>query len=133
MSAVSTAPRIGSTPSVDQRVDRVLRWEGCFNVRDLGGLEISDGRQIRWGALVRSDIPSRLSENGRAALVAHGVTSIVDLRFVDEVASDWDRYPFKGDDDDARPLYRNGPFHEWGADGPDETRIAAYRAAQTRA
>ena len=112
-------------------VSRVLEWEGCYNVRDLGGLPTRDGRRVRWGALVRSDIPTRLTAKGRRALVQHGISSIVDLRFSDEVTLDWDRYPFKGQG--GGPAYSNVPFHEWGSTGPDETTIAAYRAAATRA
>lgn len=61
-------------------IDRRLTWDGCFNVRDLGGLPTSDGRLIRHGALVRADKVGGLSADGWAALVAHGVRTIVDLR-----------------------------------------------------
>src|SRR5215216_3684747 len=74
---------------------RILTWEGCFNVRDLGGLATSGGQHIRWGALVRSDIPTRLTEAGRLALVDHGVRTVVDLRFPGEVEDDWHAYPFQ--------------------------------------
>jgi protein-tyrosine phosphatase len=69
----------------EQRVRR-LTWEGCLNARDLGGYPTLDGRETRWGAIVRSDNPAELTAAGRAALVAHGVRSIVDLRTPDEVA-----------------------------------------------
>jgi protein-tyrosine phosphatase len=111
---------------------RILDWEGCYNVRDLGGLITSDGHRVRWGALVRSDIPTRLTERGRAALVAHGIRSIVDLRFAPEIADDGESYPFRGSTEATGPTYRNVPFHEW-SDSPDEERIAAYRSAATRA
>lgn len=68
--------------------NRHLDWEGCFNVRDLGGLETSDGRVIRRGALVRGDAPDRLTATGWAALQAHGIKTIVDLRNDDELAPD---------------------------------------------
>jgi len=42
--------------------NRVLAWDGCTNVRDLGGLKTCDGRLTRWGAVVRSDTPARLTE-----------------------------------------------------------------------
>lgn len=58
----------------------MLDWEGCFNVRDLGGLEAAGGRVTRRGALVRADALDRLSTAGWAALEAHGVRTIVDLR-----------------------------------------------------
>jgi hypothetical protein len=44
--------------------ERVLHWDGCTNVCDLGGLRTTDGRTTRWGALVRSDTPGRLSAAG---------------------------------------------------------------------
>lgn len=58
---------------------RVLTWEGCTNVRDLGGLKTSDGRLTRRGAVVRSDHPARLSAAGWSALVAHGIRTIITL------------------------------------------------------
>jgi len=115
----------------ESATSRILDWEGCFNVRDLGGLPITEGEQVRFGALVRSDIPSRLTETGRKSLVEHGVQTIVDLRFKEEVASDWDAYPFHGTDS-ANVRYCNVPF-DTGNDPAlrDELR-AAYRAAQNR-
>jgi protein-tyrosine phosphatase len=58
---------------------RELSWDGCVNVRDLGGLG-----QIRPGAVVRMEAPRRLTEDGWAAAWAHGVRTIVDLRDVGE-------------------------------------------------
>jgi protein-tyrosine phosphatase len=58
---------------------RELSWDGCVNVRDLGGLG-----QIRPGAVVRMAAPGRLSAAGWAAAWAHGVRTVVDLRNVDE-------------------------------------------------
>ena len=65
---------------------RLLAWEGCLNARDLGGYRTADGRETRWGAVVRSDSPAALTEAGRAALAAYGVRAIVDLRLADEIA-----------------------------------------------
>jgi protein tyrosine/serine phosphatase len=62
------------------RTDRHLDWEGCYNARDLGGIPTADGRETRWGAVVRSDCPDGLSAAGWAALRAHGIRTIVDLR-----------------------------------------------------
>jgi protein tyrosine/serine phosphatase len=59
---------------------RVLAWDGCRNVRDLGGLRTSDGRTTRWGAVVRSDTPARLTEAGWSALYEYGIRTIVTLR-----------------------------------------------------
>jgi len=52
-----------------------LYWDGCVNVRDVGGI-------------VRADNIRRLTDDGRRALVDHGVTRIVDLRFPEELAED---------------------------------------------
>ena len=64
---------------MDMADGRELSWDGCVNVRDLGGLG-----QVRPGAVVRMEAPGRLSEAGWAAAWAHGVRTIVDLRDADE-------------------------------------------------
>lgn len=61
---------------------RVLTWEGCTNVRDLGGLPTSDGRETRWRAVVRSGTPARLTEAGWSALYAYGIRTIITLRTI---------------------------------------------------
>lgn len=61
-------------------MERHLYWEGCWNVRDLGGLPTRDGRETRRGAIVRSDDPGKLSAAGWSALRSHGVRTIVALR-----------------------------------------------------
>ena len=63
---------------------RSLAWDGCFNVRDLGGLETAAGGRTRHGAVVRSDNVRRLSARGWEAALAHGVRRVVDLRFENE-------------------------------------------------
>jgi protein tyrosine/serine phosphatase len=59
--------------------ERILNWDGCSNVRDLGGLNTSDGHSTRRGVIVRSDSPGRLTEAGWAALHAYGIRTIVTL------------------------------------------------------
>ena len=63
---------------------RHLDWDGCFNVRDLGGLAVAGGGRIRPGALVRADTLEGLTADGWAALLEHGVRTVVDLRNDDE-------------------------------------------------
>jgi protein-tyrosine phosphatase len=65
-----------------------LVWEGCLNVRDLGGRPTEDGRRIRHGAVVRSDNIRALTEEGWRALEKHGVARIVDLRWPEEQEDD---------------------------------------------
>jgi protein-tyrosine phosphatase len=67
--------------------ERHLDWDGCFNVRDLGGLA-SDGRETRWGAVVRADSLHQLTSAGWAALSEHGVRTVIDLRNDGERAPD---------------------------------------------
>jgi protein tyrosine/serine phosphatase len=68
-----------------------LHWEGCLNVRDLGGLLTEDGRRTRAGVVVRSDNVRTLTDAGWCALAEHGVTRIVDLRWPEELAEDQPR------------------------------------------
>jgi protein-tyrosine phosphatase len=68
-----------------------LAWEGCLNVRDLGGLPTEDGRRTRLGGVVRADNIRRLTDDGWRALAEHGVQRIVDLRFAEELAEDQPR------------------------------------------
>jgi protein-tyrosine phosphatase len=64
--------------------ERSLAWDGCFNVRDLGGLETAAGGRTRHGTVVRSDNVRRLTARGWDAALAHGVRRVVDLRFENE-------------------------------------------------
>ena len=60
--------------------ERVLRWHGCVNVRDLGGLPLAGGGETAYRVVVRADWLPGLSEVGRRALVDYGVSLVVDLR-----------------------------------------------------
>ncbi|MEJ2487631.1 MAG: tyrosine-protein phosphatase [Anaerolineales bacterium] len=60
--------------------NRILQWDGCINVRDMGDLKTGDGRRVKWGALVRSDDPANLTTQGWEALYAHGIRTIISLR-----------------------------------------------------
>jgi protein tyrosine/serine phosphatase len=59
---------------------RELVWDGCLNVRDLGGLPTAGGRETRYGAVVRADSVRQLSDEGWRALVEYGVRTVIDLR-----------------------------------------------------
>jgi protein-tyrosine phosphatase len=67
---------------------RDLVWDGCLNVRDLGGLPTRGGGETRFGAVVRADSVRQLSEEGWQALVDHGVRTVIDLRGRHERAED---------------------------------------------
>ena len=68
--------------------ERVLAWDGCINVRDLGGLAMEDGRATRFGVVVRADSIRGLTEDGWRALADYGVERAIDLRADEEVAQD---------------------------------------------
>jgi len=67
---------------------RDLVWDGCLNVRDLGGLATEDGAETRFGSVIRADSLGLLSRDGWEALVGSGVTRIVDLREQFEIDTD---------------------------------------------
>lgn len=59
---------------------RDLYWSGGYNIRDFGGLPTTDGGETVVGRIVRSATLDRLTEPGWAALLAHGVRTVIDLR-----------------------------------------------------
>ncbi|MFC9325019.1 tyrosine-protein phosphatase [Kitasatospora sp. NPDC057015] len=72
------------TPAGTRTDERTLTWDGCLNVRDLGGLPTTGGGRTAHGALVRADNLDRLTAEGWDALRAHGVRTLIDLRNADE-------------------------------------------------
>jgi protein tyrosine/serine phosphatase len=73
---------------VSEAGPRTLTWDGCLNVRDLGGIPTEDGGLTRTGSVIRSDNVRFLSDEGWHALQHHGVVRIVDLRFPEERQQD---------------------------------------------
>ena len=69
-------------------MERRLEWEGCLNVRDLGGHPTEDGGETRTRAVVRADSVRRLTPAGWEALVEYGIRRIVDLRLASELDED---------------------------------------------
>ena len=59
---------------------RQLNWPNCYNVRDLGGLSTTDGGTTQFGRIIRSDMPLRLTNEGRKMMWDYGVRTILDLR-----------------------------------------------------
>lgn len=110
---------------------RALAWDGLLNARDTGGLPTADGRTVRHGALIRSDVLTRLTPAGRAALVGHGVRTIVDVRSPSELERDLEPHPFRAAGATTQPqvTYLNVPF----TDERAWARIhAAYGSAESR-
>lgn len=59
----------------------ILDWPDCSNVRDLGGLTTVDQREVRPGALLRSDKHDLLTPVAIQAVRNSAVSRIVDLRW----------------------------------------------------
>lgn len=111
-----------------EQPDRLLRWEACYNARDLGGYATADGGRTRWGALVRADNLSRLTPAGRAAVLNYGVRVVIDLRRSSELRLDPN--PFAElVSAAAPPIYTHLPLG-LGADSTGIATIAAAGAAQ---
>ncbi|MGN6378493.1 MAG: tyrosine-protein phosphatase [Gaiellales bacterium] len=70
-------------------LDRRLHWDGCVNVRDLGGLRLIRGGETRPGAVVRADSLTRLTRAGWESALGYRVRRIVDLRADDELNGPW--------------------------------------------
>jgi protein-tyrosine phosphatase len=68
--------------------DRRIPLTACFNFRDLGGLETTDGRRVRSGVLFRADALHRLTPEDLDVLRGLGLRTVIDLRTPDEL----DRY-----------------------------------------
>jgi protein-tyrosine phosphatase len=110
--------------------ERILDWEGALNARDTGGLPTADGGHIRRGALVRSDVISRLTPSGRQALIDHGVRTVVDVRTSEEIGRDVD-YPFRESRVDGDPRYVNVSFVV-DLTPDEEARVRARRESATQ-
>lgn len=70
------------------RRSRDLVWDGCLNVRDLGGHRVGGGGETAFGRVVRADSVRQLTEAGWHAAVDYGVRSVVDLRDEEELRAD---------------------------------------------
>jgi protein-tyrosine phosphatase len=66
---------------------RQISLEGCFNFRDLGGHRTGDGGEVRWQMLYRADGLHRLSEADLDQLARLGVTTVIDLRTMEELTA----------------------------------------------
>lgn len=93
---------------------RFLAWDGCINVRDLGGLPLEGSGETRFGVAVRADSIRTLTDEGWRALAEYGVRLAVDLRGDNELEDDPPaelpidvvRFPMPGDE---VPVVREWP------------------------
>lgn len=71
---------------MQRKLRRNLEWEGCYNVRDLGGLPAPAGRETKWRSIIRADDLGRLTPAGQRAMLDYGVRTVIDLRSPQEAA-----------------------------------------------
>ncbi|MDB9813213.1 tyrosine-protein phosphatase [Gammaproteobacteria bacterium] len=72
---------------------RLLKMDGSYNTRELGGYKTKDGRTIKWGVLYRSDKLSDISEIDQEYIQSLGIKRIVDFRSTIEKTEDPDIIP----------------------------------------
>jgi protein-tyrosine phosphatase len=108
-------------------MERHWQAEGAWNIRDLGGYPVPDGRHTQWGRLLRSDGLHRLSGPTVTELVGKGVKTVIDLRGAHE--TELHVNPFR---DCAEVDYRNIPLFDGlsPVDLLSETAMAGYSLAE---
>jgi len=107
------------------QIERHIPLQGASNFRDFGGYPTADGRSVRWRRLFRSDRLSELTPADFAALGAHGVRCVCDLRRDSEAAAAPTAWP----GEDAPELVRAPLFNDEA--GPNTfQRISADEAAR---
>ncbi|MDP1818409.1 MAG: tyrosine-protein phosphatase [Acidimicrobiales bacterium] len=73
------------TPDPATALDRAISFRYVFNVRDLGGLATTDGREVRRGMVFRADGVHRLDGEDLELARRLGLRTVIDLRTVGEV------------------------------------------------
>lgn len=86
-------PLVVELPAAERALWRHLPLAGAPNFRDLGGYKTADGRQVKWGALYRTDALNDLTDQDQRYLERLNIQRIVDFRVRDEAADAPDRLP----------------------------------------
>ncbi|HBT64564.1 MAG TPA: protein-tyrosine-phosphatase [Ruminococcaceae bacterium] len=74
------------------RVNKPLRLDGAYNIRELGGYTTVDGKTTKTGVFLRGDGTQSLSDRDLDILNDIGVSLVVDLRSPDEVTEQPSRF-----------------------------------------
>lgn len=70
---------------MEKLVQRRLDIPGTYNLRDVGGYTTADGRTTRWRTVLRSDGLHDVAPRDQALLLQHGLKTVIDMRYTDEV------------------------------------------------
>jgi protein-tyrosine phosphatase len=65
---------------MNEKKERVLKFDGVHNFRDVGGYEGAEGKHVRWGLLFRSGNYAKASERDQQKLLDLGITKVIDFR-----------------------------------------------------
>jgi len=76
--------------------ERRVVLEGTVNFRDIGGYKTSDGREVKWGKVFRSDGLARLTDKDHQVLSQMGIERVFDFRSPAEVSEAPDKLPEDG-------------------------------------
>lgn len=71
---------------------QLLPIAGTHNIRDLGGYFTTSSQVTRTGLLYRADKLHNLAPGPQAALLSHGIRTIIDLRYTPEVEMEPDAF-----------------------------------------
>jgi protein-tyrosine phosphatase len=72
----------------ESQKNRVIKLDGAYNMRDLGGYETKDGQVTKWGRFFRADGLHKLTEADQRYVLDQQVKLIVDLRHTQELEKD---------------------------------------------
>lgn len=76
-----------------QNDNRLIKFEGTRNFRDLGGYKNADGRTVKKGLLFRSDSLVSLSDKDLEKFAGLGIKTILDFRSAKEIETSPNRLP----------------------------------------
>jgi protein-tyrosine phosphatase len=110
-----------------------LHWDGCHNVRDLGGLPTVDGQETQSRTLIRADLLGRLSTKGKQQLLDYGVSTIIDLRAPQEIAEHPPANFADLEPHSRAPQYANPPQENPRLEQGSAPAAAELKKARTRA
>jgi protein-tyrosine phosphatase len=72
----------------EPQLERLVKLEGAYNLRDLGGYKTKDGNVTKWGRFYRADGLHKLTEADQRTVLDRNIRLVVDLRHTDELQKD---------------------------------------------